>query len=55
VATAPAATTTTPASTPVTTSNPAPKSTAKADKPKHKRYWTEGRIISELHRHGVYW
>jgi hypothetical protein len=50
--TAPAATTTT-----TTTSAPAAttKSTAKADKPKHKRYWTEGRIISELHRHGVYW
>ena len=21
----------------------------------HKHYWTEGRIISELHRHGIYW
>jgi outer membrane biosynthesis protein TonB len=29
--------------------------TAKADKPKHRRYWTEARIIGELHRHGVYW
>jgi hypothetical protein len=27
----------------------------KAQKQKHKRYWTEGRIIGELHRHGVYW
>lgn len=27
----------------------------KPQKPRHKRYWTEGRIISELHRHGVYW
>ncbi|TYL83026.1 hypothetical protein [Bradyrhizobium cytisi] len=36
-------------------SQPAPKSTAKADKPRHTRTWTEGRIISELHRHGVYW
>ena len=51
--TAPAAATTT-TSAPTAT-QPAPKSTAKADKPKHKRYWTEGRIISELHRHGVYW
>ncbi|WFU81489.1 hypothetical protein QA645_01720 [Bradyrhizobium sp. CIAT3101] len=55
VAPAPAATTTT-ASAPVTTSNPAPKAktTAKAEKPRHKR-WTEGRIIAELHRHGIYW
>ncbi|MBR0819131.1 hypothetical protein [Bradyrhizobium liaoningense] len=36
------------------TSKPATK-TAKAGKPKHKRSWTEGRIISELHRHGIYW
>ena len=21
----------------------------------HKRYWTESRIIGELHRHGIYW
>jgi hypothetical protein len=47
-------TTTTPTSPPAAT-QPAPKTTAKADKPKHKRAWTEGRIISELHRHGVYW
>jgi hypothetical protein len=47
-------TTTTPTSPPAAT-QPAPKTTAKADKPKHKRTWTEGRIISELHRHGVYW
>jgi hypothetical protein len=30
-------------------------SAPRADKPRRKRYWTEGRIISELHRHGVYW
>lgn len=48
----PAATTT---SAPATTAQPAAKATAKADKPKHKRTWTEGRIISELHRHGIYW
>jgi hypothetical protein len=29
--------------------------TAKTDKPKHKKYWTEARIIGELHRHGIYW
>lgn len=52
-ATAPAVTTTTPASAPVTTSKP--KSTAKADKPRHQRTWTEARIVSELHRHGIYW
>ena len=39
-----------------TSSEPAkPVKTARAEKPRHKRYWTEGRIISELHRHGVYW
>jgi hypothetical protein len=37
------------------TTAPAAKTTAKAEKPKHKRTWTEGRIISELHRHGIYW
>ena len=56
----PAVSTTAPAASTATTSaptapQPAPKSTARADKPKHKRTWTEGRIISELHRHGVYW
>jgi hypothetical protein len=30
--------------------------TAKADKPRHQQsYWTESRIIGELHRHGIYW
>lgn len=55
--TAPAATTTpaTTTSAPATTAQLAAKTTAKADKPKHKRTWTEGRIISELHRHGIYW
>jgi len=39
-----------------TTTEPAkPAKTARAEKPRHKRYWTEGRIIGELHRHGVYW
>jgi len=27
----------------------------RAEKPKHRHYWTEARIIGELHRHGVYW
>jgi hypothetical protein len=31
------------------------KADNKADKPKHKKYWTEARIIGELHRHGIYW
>jgi hypothetical protein len=55
--TAPAATapTTTTATSAPATAQPAAKSTAKADKPKHKRSWTEGRIIGELHRHGIYW
>jgi hypothetical protein len=30
-------------------------STYKSEKRRHGRYWTEGRIISELHRHGIYW
>ncbi|MBR0711333.1 MULTISPECIES: hypothetical protein [Bradyrhizobium] len=34
---------------------PAAKTTAKADKPKHTRSSTERRIISELHHHGIYW
>ncbi|WP_426612571.1 hypothetical protein [Bradyrhizobium sp. McL0616] len=53
--TAPAATTTTTTTSAPAATQPVPKTTAKADKPKHKRTWTEGRIISELHRHGVYW
>jgi hypothetical protein len=31
------------------------KTASRAEKPRHKRYWTEGRIIGELHRHGIYW
>jgi len=27
----------------------------KTDKPRHKKYWTEARIVGELHRHGIYW
>ena len=30
-------------------------SAPRAERPRHQRYWTEGRIISELHRHGIYW
>jgi hypothetical protein len=33
---------------------PVPK-TAKASKPRHNDHWTAGRIIGELHRHGIYW
>ena len=28
---------------------------SRTEKPRRKRYWTEGRIIGELHRHGIYW
>ena len=49
-ATAPAAT---PTAAPVATTKPA--KTARVEKPKRKREWTERRIISELHRHGIYW
>jgi hypothetical protein len=52
-ATAPAATPTTPTAAPVATTKPA--KTARVEKPKRKREWTERRIISELHRHGIYW
>lgn len=52
-ATAPAVTTPTTASAPVATTRPA--KTARAEKPKRKREWIERRIISELHRHGIYW
>ena len=38
---------------------PAVHETASAPKSEkrrsHRHYWTEGRIISELHRHGIYW
>jgi outer membrane biosynthesis protein TonB len=38
---------------------PAVHKTASAPKSEkrrsHKHYWTEGRIISELRRHGIYW
>jgi hypothetical protein len=27
----------------------------KSSNRRHARYWTEGRIIGELHRHGIYW
>jgi hypothetical protein len=33
----------------------AAEKTAKAEKPRRKRYWNEARIINELHRHGIYW
>ncbi|MCK1475917.1 hypothetical protein IVB27_14110 [Bradyrhizobium sp. 197] len=51
--TAPAATA--PTTTMATSAPAAIEPAAKADKPKHKRSWTEGRIIGELHRHGIYW
>ena len=33
----------------------APKDIATAEKPKRRHQSTEARIISELHRHGIYW
>jgi hypothetical protein len=33
---------------------PSPR-TARADKPRHTKYWTEACITGELHRHGIYW
>lgn len=37
---------------------PAPEQRATWHRSSHRRYarrWTEGRIIGELHRHGIYW
>jgi hypothetical protein len=51
-------TTTTPPVQPKADSKAIPqtaKTDNKADKPKHKKHWTEARIIGELHRHGIYW
>jgi hypothetical protein len=48
-------TTTTPPVQPKADSKVVPQTANKADKPKHKKYWTEARIIGELHRHGIYW
>jgi len=31
------------------------KTVSKSEKPRRTRYWTEARIIRELHRHGIYW
>ena len=50
VATAPAATTT---AAPTSTTKPAKM--ARSVKPRHRPYWTERRIIAELHRYGIYW
>jgi hypothetical protein len=33
----------------------APKEATTAEKPKRRHQSTEARIISELHRHGIYW
>ena len=30
-------------------------SARRTEKPRRKHYWTEARIIHELHRHGIYW
>jgi hypothetical protein len=32
-----------------------PKEVATAEKPKRRHQSTEARIVSELHRHGIYW
>jgi hypothetical protein len=33
----------------------APKDVAAGEKPRHRHVSTEARVISELHRHGIYW
>ena len=50
-----AATTTTTTSSAPTATRPAPKRTARASKPKHTPYWSERRIVAQLHRYGIYW
>jgi hypothetical protein len=30
-------------------------SSSRSEKPRRKHYWTEARIVRELHRHGIYW
>jgi hypothetical protein len=44
-----------PASTTADAPKTAPKDFATTDKPKHRHQSTQSRIISELHRHGIYW
>ena len=34
---------------------PVASKTASTRRAEKRRYWTERRIISELHRHGIYW
>ena len=51
----PAAVETTTTATPKADGGKQMPQTAKADKPRHKKVWTEARIINELHRHGIYW
>jgi hypothetical protein len=38
-----------------TTTRTTPKYFAGADRPKRRHQSTEARIVSELHRHGIYW
>ena len=45
-----------PAATTADTARERPSATSpKTDKPKRRHQSTESRIISELHRHGIYW
>jgi hypothetical protein len=32
-----------------------PARVAKVGSPRHKPYWSERRIVAELHRYGIYW
>ncbi|MBR0791280.1 hypothetical protein JQ631_19560 [Bradyrhizobium manausense] len=53
---APVASTAPTTATRVSTIKPAkPARTARASKPRHKPYWSERRIVAELHRYGIYW
>ena len=45
-----------PASTPAVKPVEQKQATAhRSSNRRHARYWTEGRIIGELHRYGIYW
>src|SRR5260370_23627746 len=51
----PAAVDTTTSAQPPKADTGKPVTTANANKPRHGQYWTQARIIGELHRHGIYW
>ena len=53
--TVPATATTSAEPQPTDTGKPAASRAARAGRSRHRTDWSEARIISELHRHGIYW